>query len=250
MPPHEGVGAAVAGWLGQHGAIVVVVLGWLAAHFLTIRAQKKAFVNQIINEGRKEIGKALREYQEWCSTVSSRLWSLTVPFLEAVPPWPEDRWLREGRELIDLFYSRTITKWILVMEENEILFPELKRPRQQLADRQRVISDALNKFMGTIWTATNRRQGVADVQAVIALLGEQSALVEYLHVYVQNLALRALVNRKRPVPGPRDIALQRLNARGSRLEFGPGTSPGQMALVWRRLRHKRFRAVLQAALFQ
>jgi len=243
----RGLGVAIADWMASHQAVVsvsIAVVGWLASHRLAIRAQRKSFINQITNDARKEIGEALREYESWCSSMSSRLWSLSLQLPPSIPPWPEERWQQTGRELIDLIWSKSTFRWSFAVEENEILFPELRRPREQLLDRQASLSSRLGAFLDTTWMPQSRKKGIEDAQAIVPDLREQQALVAYLHVYVQNLALGQML-RKRPVPAPRDVTLLRLIAKGSKLEFGPGQPLGRAAFVWRRLRYGRFRPILE-----
>jgi hypothetical protein len=161
-----------------------------------------------------------------------------------MPPWPEERWLQTGRELIDLISNKASLRWVFALEENEILFPQLKRPREQLLDRQHDLSRRLGAFLDTVWVSESRRKGVEDAQTIVSDLREQQSLAAYLHVSLQNLALGPILS-KRPVPAPRDVSLVRLVARGPRLEFGVGQPLGRVAFAWRRLRYARFRPILQ-----
>lgn len=237
-------------------AVGLAIAGWLALHLLQIRALRKNLINQIRNDGRKQIAEALREYQDWCSKVSTRLSGLELSFLNGMPVWSDERWRRVLEELHELFWNDATTQWIFAIEENEILFPQLKRPRQQLSDCQAEISKSLSAFMFAIRTPSERLKAIQDAQGVVERLREQSALVEYLHVAVQNIALGQIVGRRRAMPGPRDVSLVRLIAKGSRLEFGLGRPVGRVALAWRRMRHGHFRGILdehlpdQRALFQ
>ena len=43
-------------------AVSIAVIGWIANHMFSLRAQRKSFLNEIINSARKEISLSLQEY--------------------------------------------------------------------------------------------------------------------------------------------------------------------------------------------
>jgi hypothetical protein len=226
----------------------VAALGWLASHALAIRAQRKNFINQIKNDARKQIGEGLTRYQDWLTAVSTRLFTLRFPFSPDVPPWPEERWQATGQELISLFWADPAVRWQFAMEENEVLFPELKNVRQQLATRQSAISEGLSIFMNFFWSPATREAGVMGAQELGEAVREQSALLVYLHVHLQNMVLGPLVGRERPLPSPRDVTLLRLIPNRNNLEFGFGRPMGRFAFAWRRLRYGKYRPILDDGL--
>jgi hypothetical protein len=109
-------------------AVGIAVAGWLAGHLLAIRAQRQGFINQIRNDARKQIGKALREYSDWCSTVAVRIRGLASAFLDPPQAWPEVRWLQLRRELNDLFWINATSRWEFVIEETKSSFQSSSGP--------------------------------------------------------------------------------------------------------------------------
>ncbi|MFN8091982.1 MAG: hypothetical protein U0599_07150 [Vicinamibacteria bacterium] len=241
----KGFAAAAVDWMSKHQAVVsvcIAVAGWLASHVFTIRAQRRSFENQIRNDARKYIGEALRDYEDWCSTAAKRLSHLRFPQYLLVESSPPEKRREEVQGWSDLLGSKAAVRWEFAIEESEILFPELKRPRQQLHDYHVGLLKELRAQVVGLRDSSPR----PDVSYILALeerLRQQNALAAYLQVSVDNIALGQIVGRKRRVPRPYDSSLPRLVVSGKRLEFAPGKPSGRFALAWRTLRHGRFRAI-------
>lgn len=69
-------------WVKDYEGIIVVfiaVLGGLITYWLNVKAQRKAFLNQIQNSARLDITRVLRDYQSWLTEMidkSNRLYDM------------------------------------------------------------------------------------------------------------------------------------------------------------------------------
>ena len=200
---------------------VVAALGWLTAHGLTLRAQRKALQNQVLNGAREAVVRGIRRYQDWLSDVigfSERLgWAF-----DAEQSGTSQDWKRIAEEAMDLFYKRAdvMVELIYVLEEYEIVFPATRDVRNYLQSNQRkVVIPAFGTKMAGILEPQNR--ATALKRNWREELGESAALSEYLRVWVQNASLGKLLGRKQPVPEPTVPGLPRLEMRAGMLRVVP-----------------------------
>lgn len=228
--------------------VAIAVLGWLASHGLAIRAQRIAFVNQIRDNARIQIGEAFKEYEDWCSTLSARLAGLEYAFAGNMPPWEEDRWSKEITDLLDLVKQDVGLRWVFALEENDILFPRLTRARRQLVDRNAGMLGDVHRLLASLWYPARRQEGAKEARLLAESVRELGALGVYMHIAVQNVTLAPILHRRVTMPAPRDVELVRLVERGRGFEFGFGKPAGRVALVLRRLFRLRLRAVLDEGL--
>jgi hypothetical protein len=120
------------------------VRGWIAVYWLNLRAQRKAFQNQILDRARLEITDRVRDYQKWLSNVQARTYNLgwlTYPGSTIDGP----RMKAKADELLALLsQSEVIHSWDLRLEEYQILFRETAIGRRRLSGRSRQIAHGLD----------------------------------------------------------------------------------------------------------
>lgn len=193
-------------------AAVITVLGWLATYRLTVRANRRLFIDTIVNSARLEVTAAIRDYQKWLSSVNSR--ALVPPFF----PTDNDRVAVEYRnrvrtELSSLFFDNpSALLWSFRLEEYQILFPYTANARRALFERHSRLRSRLEELFQryTAESAEPVQAPATENQDLLELIGDQIGLFEDLRVHLQNRTLAALTTSQVPLRVPRDIALPRL----------------------------------------
>jgi hypothetical protein len=195
---------AVVGW-------VLVVSGWIITDILTIRAQNKNFKNQIINNARLDLTKAIADYQDWLGGASNAVCGVNVAIAlqeRGIPADCVQNWLQKHTELSALFFSdRRSDEWMFRLIEHRILFPKTYGCMDELADRQRRITKHLSSFLDELPSGLekrpdleNRKKAMEKVQnSCIDSLTSQGALMWDLRNYLQNLCLSTLTGNKVPM---------------------------------------------------
>jgi len=188
----------------------VSVIGWLIAHGLTIRAQRKALQNQIINAARESVVHGIRKYQDWISDVKGFALRLNWAHDAEQSGIPQD-WKHLAEEAMALFYERDDSLgWIFSLEEYEIVFPETREVRHYLQEKHRkIIIPAMGAMMDGILHAQNRPATLKRDYWGEGL-GDAAAVSEYLRVWIQNASLGKLLGRAQPMPEPTMAGLSRL----------------------------------------
>jgi len=218
---------AVAAWLVNHPVIIAVfiaVAGWIVAHALTIRAQNKHFITQVINDARLDITRAIRDYQDWLSKVQTTIFTLPLNIICQEEGFSR-QWSLKIAELIELFYrDRSALKWIFCLEEYEILFPTTAECRKHLLDRQTQIQQFLHSFLRELQSTfldpaalEHRKKAIDKAQKNVGIVADQIGLMEDLRIYLQNLCLSSFTGYKIPERKPEDLSVPRLvqNQRGN-----------------------------------
>jgi len=127
-------------------AVSIAVTGWIVNHILSIRAQEKNLKNQIMNNARLEITKAIRDYQDWLGVVVTKVMALPISVATEEKLWPVE-WVPISFELSDIFWKgKSQSSWILRLEEYDILFPQFRECRELMAKREQNLFDILQKF--------------------------------------------------------------------------------------------------------
>ncbi len=119
---------------------LIVVIGWIINHQLTLRAQKKNFSNQLYNSARIDISNSLREYQSFLiKLVKYYTWiDLKVRNNEI----SNDGWEVKAKNFTDILEDYN-DKWESVMDGYVTLLPELDNVHKILKIR----SDEIGKFI-------------------------------------------------------------------------------------------------------
>lgn len=161
-------------------AVFIAVAGWGITHYLNIKAQEKALLNQIKNDARLVIASSLRDYQKW-------LTALHYNFIK----------LNElGSYIPEIQFSTDSMQWILVLEEYEILYPESRDVRIQLMQNHFNIKDLISKSLKN-----------SDLETLIL---NQIDYIEYLRIYFQNVTLNKITGNMIPEPIPGEFSSPRI----------------------------------------
>lgn len=115
-------------------AVSITVVGWITNHILNLRAQRKSFLNQIINTARTEISQSIQEYIDWLNELVQHNEKLLI-----VKEFPFGRdnlakdyliHLRELRATVKKIFLDP--KFITKLGEYETLLPKTKEVRNYL----------------------------------------------------------------------------------------------------------------------
>lgn len=198
-------------------AVIIAVSGWIIAHVLTIRAQNKNFINQVVNDARLEITKAIRDYQDWLGNVHFEILSSSCNVDLQEHGVPVD-WLQKRNHLTNTFFSdRRAVEWIFRLEEYEILFSETAECRKDLGCRQNQIVEYLGSFLQELPSGfmgpealEQRKKAIEKAQSNAEIVIEQLGLMEDVRIYLQNLCLSSFTGNKIPERKPKKLSLPRL----------------------------------------
>ena len=200
--------------------VLVVIAGWFAINWLSARAQKRHFQNELMNSARLEIAGTLSEYEQWLALVYA---ALRMPMFNWPPPGQAQD---EYRKIMALTYDRRAGTWITSLEQYELLFPETADVRSHLVAR----SSAIEKHVRTLGAAylkpedhgalvEAKDQAMSNARYTL----DQVALARDLLRHLQNKSLSAITGRSIPdrIPelGPHLIL------RNKKLEIVERTSP-------------------------
>ena len=180
-------------------AITIAVVGWIVNHCLSIRAQRRAFINNIENEARIEIAKELREYYLQLHT----LFEETANLIEKTYGKQSgtlkskiiDRFSMKIRSIVSSFEFRP--SFILVLEEYETLLPKTKMARIELQRKHAKLKTHLDKISETI-TNTRDENKILEVLKTIdaSAIAAQKWLTQDLLVIIQNITLGKFTGNK------------------------------------------------------
>jgi hypothetical protein len=196
--------------------MVIVVAGWLVNHVLATRAQRKALRLQVLDRARLEMVQALRDCQQWINkTMSALHFARELASL----PLGDSPWSPATEELWDLInHDAPAYRWVLRLEEYEILFPETRGVRLELERRTRAHSKLVLTLYQTLhqvdWIGPaykgDRRELAERVLADAGPLRVQGELIGDLIIHIQNLALHRISGRKVPLRRPADRGAERV----------------------------------------
>ena len=195
-------------------ALVIVVTGWIVTHILSIRAQNRNFVNQVKNSARLEIIESIKKYQYWLADVEAALVSLGTKIVLQECNLQVD-WLKTRCELIELFRTPSdASRWMYLLEAYEILFPKTREACSFLIEQQGNIDEFLNECFYKLgaWADFDELKRIVEEigRDSIEILGNQTALMQDLLVYLQNVCLSSFARYKIPERKPQDSSLPRL----------------------------------------
>lgn len=194
-------------------AVTIAVLGWIITHILTIRAQNKSFINQVINDARLEISKAIRDYQDWLNKIHVIITSSSFDIVIEESGFSVN-WSQKITEFKNKIYSdKSNLQWGYRLEEYEILFPKTAKCRKSLLDRHTQVQDYIYSFLQQLLEQTSldkRKKFIEKAQKGSDILFDQIALMEDLRIYLQNLCLSSFTGNKIPERKPEDLSVPRL----------------------------------------
>lgn len=194
-------------------AVLVSVVGWVVMYMLTVKAQDRQLVNQLLNQARVEITKAIRDYQDWLGEVHSAILTAHFPLLAEKWGSPVD-WLEISADCAKLFYSaQGRADWASCLEEYHILFPDTGKCRVELLNRHMEIHELLTSFLRELDgvscdanAAEERRHIISKAQAKSGALMDQTGLMQDILVHLQNRCLGHLTGARVPDRQPKNVS--------------------------------------------
>lgn len=207
--------------------LIIIVLGWLANHKLSIKAQEKKFLNDIKNEARLKISESIREYQEWLSEVETYFttldFTLNKPKIGLEIDW-QDEYERYRKITTPATHS-----WNWLLEEYRILFPETAKVRVILQRRNFEISQMILWFSMQFWQHNDLENDIPnkflilnEMKKWLNYISDQSCLVYDLRIYLQNRTLKEITGNSVPERKPLDKRFCRVVLKGENLEVVDG----------------------------
>ena len=120
-------------------------------------------------------------------------------------------------------FARGDVRWVFVLEQYEVLFPETARCRIQLVHRSVRVRDGLLTFFSDMLMDSARREEIiTTAEPLRGELSDQSALLKDLLVHLQNATLGDVVGREAPFRQPPDPAVPRIVMRKGHLTIVEG----------------------------
>src|SRR5438874_1244654 len=110
-------------------ALVTSAVGWFIVHTLSLRTQRLALINSLMNEARIALSAAIRELHDNCLEIITRLGSLKIT--DEIPLLAADA-NRRHNEIASIrkhSFDGSMIKWAKIFEEYECLFPETANVR-------------------------------------------------------------------------------------------------------------------------
>ena len=206
-PPRTEINTdAVLGVLG----IVVVVIGWVISHRLTLNAQKRQFLMQVEDTARLSVTSAIREYQTWLYAYHAYIFPAYLHIMQGMQvEW--EPFMQQWRPIIDDPRGRI---WKERIEEYQIVFPEIAALLPTLVDRHEHIYDGSIQLWGLLASSVFSEDGIDPLFTVTGMhapqclnelgesLREQRGLMQDLMVHLQSVSLGHIMGRKVPMPEP------------------------------------------------
>jgi hypothetical protein len=182
-------------------AVCIAVCGWLANHCLSLRAQNKAFLNNIRNEARLKIESSLKEYYLLLHSIITEYEDFENKYvnLKIRAQRPESVFVNAQRliSLISSFEFRP--EFILLLESYESLFPETKDARDILQHKNHELKthfdEIYKKVSNTnIIMATEISRPILSID--LSVVAAQKWLVQDLLIIIQNITLGNITGHK------------------------------------------------------
>ncbi len=190
----------------EHSQIIISLatlglsaIGWIVTYYLTVKAQKKQFLNNILNDARVAITQAIDSYQAWLAELSGSVYAKKAIKGIEVGTDTTVYILRQK-----LFKERNYLDWVYRLEEYEVLFPETANCRKQLLERHRQMMDYLCSFVNNEGNKNKVTDATGKDIDVGAYLLDQSAIFMDLRIYLQNRCLSSFTGYKIPDRKPTD----------------------------------------------
>lgn len=179
-------------------AAVIPVIGWITNHVLTLRAQRRAFVDNIRNDARVFIAKELKEYYVNLHSLFEEDAMIREKALTRewrVKPELAFDASRKVRQIIASFEFRP--NFILVLEEYETLFPETRDAREELGKKHAELKVHLDKVLENVNNDVLRLHVLGELKKIdSSAVAAQKWLVQDLLVIIQNVTLGKITGNK------------------------------------------------------
>ncbi|QQS34939.1 MAG: hypothetical protein IPM56_11785 [Ignavibacteriales bacterium] len=182
-------------------AVTIAVFGWLTNHFLTLRAQRKSFMDHLINNARIEICNGIRDYIDWLNKLvqHNATISLIIDFPGQIDKLekPYKFYIIEIRKTLkEVFLD---PRFITLLSEYETLFPETKQINSYI--HRKHIALYINIESAIMFENENEIDKNNFLKAIkkldFNLVGAQQAAVRDLLIVLQNLTLGKIKKYKK-----------------------------------------------------
>jgi len=195
----------------------LMVLGWIIVHILNNKTNEKLFMNNIINNARKDILEKIRDYQDWLLNSYTGILGIDFNFVLHEMGLTVN-WIEKQGNYNNLFYSdRRASRWIFCLEEYEILFPETAECRKELLDRHSKIQAYTFEFFKELPLGKMQPEEYEEKKSLLIkikkdaeILLDQLSLMVDLQVYIQNKCLGKLTGYKIPEREPEDLSVPKI----------------------------------------
>lgn len=182
-------------------SLVLAVAGWIVTYILAVRAQKKLFKDNIYNEARITLARALSEYQSWNTKILVDIGTLDTAFNSLRNQPVFKTLLDEFKKLI----GADMLEWGRLLEEYQVLFPETVECRKELVYRYGQINKHTWKLVSDLGDGSYVSSNYTKLKE---LTGDQMGLILDLRMYLQNRCLSSFTGHKVPerIPGDPSVA--------------------------------------------
>jgi hypothetical protein len=167
-----------------------------------IQAQNLNLINQIVNNARIEIAKAISKQELWLSDLYNYIY-----YLDSTIKNPTTIWADEKSKYEELLQRRSID-WLVLVEENKLLFHETSSIMPEFGVREKNIDNYAKWVRKLLWEQVpndenSKMRAYSEIERELAYIDEQLALLQHLKAYLQNKALgRILGSTVVPVEPP------------------------------------------------
>lgn len=196
--------------LEEHIDAFIVVVGWIVAYLFNVRAQNKLFKNQVLNDARREIVAAIRDYEDWLGHVHVEILSHQLDLTMEGYGFPPN-WQQKMFAFRELAVSGKWIPWLTRLEEHEILFPETHECRAQLMNRQETIREKITDPLMMTVSPEQWKSAMEKVKNDKNILFDQITLMEDLRNHIQNICLSSITGNKIPERKPLDPSYPRIS---------------------------------------
>lgn len=182
--------------------ISIAVAGWLANHFLSIRAQNKSFMNQIINNARIELNESIKEYIKWLDDILKAFVNINMtvnPYFGRKRHELDDNYsvvLTEFFKLLDRYFLHP--PFINRLVEYETLFPQMKDARIYLNRQHNNLyihfRQTMDKYKAENITSEKLRELTDAFKS--ELVSAQDIALNDLLICIQNITIGKITGNK------------------------------------------------------
>ena len=169
-------------WVQTLG-LVAVVVGWLVAYEMTIRAQRAQVRDQVVNEGRLAVMAALERQREAVNYAATAMAAHLVGSLTQQPREMSDEgWRDVGNRLLTGGMS------VEALRAYEQVFPRTRLLREELSNWQNSLYTDIYSFVRAETPRTREH-----AEALFGRCGQLLGYLDELRVHVQNEALSEIM---------------------------------------------------------
>jgi hypothetical protein len=183
-------------------AVSIAVIGWFVNHFLSNRAQKKHFTNQLRNKARIEITTEIKCYLNWLGELNKTLEYLRSMSYQDIPEWSKEQ-NKQLKKLDEKLYDEeNYLSWYEMIIEYEALYPETFDINKYFKDQHQLIMTRLKGIKNYIQHPNRYNGGIDELEKglikLIENIDEQINLLLDMNLYLQNSCLSKISGYKAP----------------------------------------------------